>query len=56
MTREQLAVAAGISYTSIGRMERGTHRPTVETLQAVARALGCTVVDLLTDADASEVA
>lgn len=56
LSREQLAVAAGISSSSVARMELGTHTPNLDTLGAVARVLGCTVADLLTDPEATEVA
>lgn len=52
-----MAVAAGISSSSVARMELGSaHTPNLETLGAVARVLGCTVVDLLGDAGADPAA
>jgi transcriptional regulator with XRE-family HTH domain len=46
VSREQLAVAAGISYDSIRRLERG-FIPRADRLAAIAEALDTTVEDLL---------
>jgi transcriptional regulator with XRE-family HTH domain len=46
---------AGLHYTHIGRFERGTSRPSGDTLKRVADALGVTS-DYLLDGAASEAA
>jgi transcriptional regulator with XRE-family HTH domain len=38
-TREMLAVYAGVSATTVARIERGEHIPRPATLMALARAL-----------------
>lgn len=48
LTQEQLGERAGLSYKFIGEVERGFANPTIETLAGIARALGVTVVDLVT--------
>ena len=45
----ELADAAGIAKGSVAAIEGGRANPTVETISALARALGCTPGDLLTD-------
>lgn len=46
LTREQLAVAAGVTAKTIYSIEHGHSRPQRTTLQAIARALGCSPEDL----------
>ena len=43
LSQEELANRAGLSRTHIGRIEDGTYGVQVETLQAIAEALGMTV-------------
>lgn len=43
LTQEQLAEAAGVSTSFIGHIERGTRVPSVQTLFAICRALGCSL-------------
>ena len=43
LTQEELAVRAGLQRTHIGRIEDGRYGVNVETLQAIAEALGMTV-------------
>lgn len=40
ITREELSAHSGISFTTIGRIERGNSLPTRGTLRLIARALG----------------
>lgn len=40
LTQRQLADLVGTSYSQIARLESGLHKPSVDTLQRVARALG----------------
>ena len=47
MTREELAVAAKTSFHSVAKMEQGTRAPSLELAWRVARALGCTLDDLV---------
>jgi transcriptional regulator with XRE-family HTH domain len=50
VTQEDLSHAAGISTSTLGRIERGTYEPRLPTLRKLAQALGVPVADLL-DAD-----
>ena len=43
MTQEQLSDMAGIQRTHLGRIEAGKYAVTLETIQAIAEALGMTV-------------
>lgn len=40
LTQEQLAVKAGVTQTTIARLESGTNNPTFATVSRVAKALG----------------
>ena len=43
MSQEQLAQAAGLQRTRVGRIEGGKYAVTLEVVQAIAEALGMTV-------------
>ena len=43
MTQEELAIRAGLQRTHVGRIEAGRYAVTLETVQAIAQALGMTV-------------
>lgn len=43
MSQEQLAAKAGLQRTHISRIEAGKYAVTLETVQAIAEALGMTV-------------
>jgi transcriptional regulator with XRE-family HTH domain len=48
MTQQALAVAAGVSISVVTKLEQGQNEdPRVSTLQALARALGVKVDDML---------
>jgi len=47
LSRERVAVAAGVSVSSIERWEQGGAQPGVEAAARVATTLGVTVDDLL---------
>lgn len=49
---EQLADACGITRNYLGTVERGRRDPHVSTLLSIARALGCTITELLGHPDA----
>lgn len=49
LTREQLAVAAGLTGRTVERIELGLGNPTLSTLEALAKVLGCRVADLLSN-------
>ena len=53
-TRRRLSIASGVTENSIFRYERKMRVPDVETAGTMARALGCTVDDLLSDTHESE--
>ena len=46
LTQEALGERAGLSYKFIGEVERGLGNPSVETLSAIAGALGADIGDL----------
>ena len=41
MTQAELAVAMGTTRSVVSRLESGKHAPSIDTLAAAARALGC---------------
>ena len=43
MSQEQLAQAAGLQRTHVSRIEAGKYAVTLETIQAIAEAIGMTV-------------
>ncbi len=49
LSREALAHAIGRSYMQVGNYERGQQRPPAEVLDEIARVLGCTRDDLLSE-------
>lgn len=51
MTQAELAIAVGVTQPSISDYESGKKRPTIDTAKKLARALGCTVDDLLRSPD-----
>jgi transcriptional regulator with XRE-family HTH domain len=51
-TQEELAERAGIGQAHISRLESGkSDNITIDNLRRIARALGCSVVDLLPEED-----
>jgi transcriptional regulator with XRE-family HTH domain len=50
LAQEQLALAAGISTSTLSRIERELHQPRLPTLRKIAAALDVPIGDLL-DAD-----
>jgi len=51
-TQAELSEKSGIvSQAMISRIEKGEDNAKIDTLRGIAAALGCSVVDLLTDAD-----
>ncbi|MGA0867903.1 MAG: helix-turn-helix domain-containing protein [Planctomycetota bacterium] len=49
LTLDQLAEASGVSPTMLSEVERSVKNPTVKLAYQVARALGCSLTDLLED-------
>ncbi len=43
MTQEELARRAGLQRTHVGRIEGGKYAVTLETVQAIAEAMGMTI-------------
>ena len=43
LMQEELAIRAGLQRTHVGRIEAGRYAVTLETVQAIAQALGMTV-------------
>ena len=51
-TQAELAEKSGIvTQAMISRIEKGEDNAKIDTLRGIAAALGCSVVDLLTDED-----
>ena len=46
-TQRDLAQAAGVTHTTIVRLERGQHEPNITTIRKVAEALGVSPAELL---------
>jgi DNA-binding XRE family transcriptional regulator len=46
-TQDQLATAVGMMRSNISRIESAKHRPTLETLEKIAKALRVSVADLV---------
>lgn len=49
LTQQQLATQAGLTDATVCRIENGTVRASVDSLTALAKALGCSVTDLMSD-------
>jgi mRNA interferase RelE/StbE len=47
LSQAALAAKAKINRVTLARIELGIHRPTLDTLDAIARALGVRLVDLI---------
>ena len=47
ITQEELARAAGMMRSNISRIEAAKHRPTLETMERIARVLKVSVADLI---------
>jgi transcriptional regulator with XRE-family HTH domain len=51
VAQETLAHRAGIERSHMGKIERGEHMPTLSLVLKIARALGCSAADLMTDTE-----
>ena len=51
ISQEELASRAGLYRTYIGDVERGVRNISLNNIQKLAGALGCSMSDLLRDAD-----
>ncbi|ETA72693.1 MULTISPECIES: helix-turn-helix domain-containing protein [Mesorhizobium] len=49
LSQERLALAAEIDRSYVGRIERGSENVTIDTLEALAKALGVPAAALLTE-------
>jgi transcriptional regulator with XRE-family HTH domain len=47
MTQEELADAVGMMRNNISRIEAAKHRPTLDTLERIAKALKVSVAELI---------
>jgi ribosome-binding protein aMBF1 (putative translation factor) len=54
MSREQLAVWAGTSSSTVYRIERGESSPTFENMTSIARVLGITLSELVAAAEGGD--
>ena len=53
LTQQQLADKSGISRVTLARIETGACNPSLDSLRALALALGCTIDQLLGESIAS---
>jgi transcriptional regulator with XRE-family HTH domain len=51
LAQEQLALAAGISTSTLSRIERELYQPRLPTLRKISQALGVPVAELLDAGD-----
>lgn len=51
ITQEQLANAIGVSRPLISQIETGTCSPSIQTAMALAKALDCTIDELLAESE-----
>lgn len=51
LSQEELADVCGLHRTYVGSVERGERNVTLSSLETIAKALGVSVVDLLTPED-----
>ncbi|MEW9570247.1 helix-turn-helix domain-containing protein [Rhodanobacter sp. Si-c] len=51
VAQEDLANLAGIERSHLGKIERGTHMPTLALILKIARALGCSAADLMAETE-----
>jgi transcriptional regulator with XRE-family HTH domain len=51
LSRSALAAKAGLHQTYIGLLERGKRSPNMDTAQAIARSLGCSLSRLVIEAE-----
>jgi transcriptional regulator with XRE-family HTH domain len=52
--QEALAFKAGVSTSTISRIERGQHKPSLPTLRKIAAGLGISLAELIEAADHPE--
>jgi transcriptional regulator with XRE-family HTH domain len=51
LSRAALAASAGLHQTYIGLLERGKRSPNLDTAQAIAKSLGCSLSTLIIEAE-----
>jgi XRE family transcriptional regulator, regulator of sulfur utilization len=51
VAQEALAHLAGIERSHLGKVERGEHMPTLALILKIARALGCSSAELMTETE-----
>jgi transcriptional regulator with XRE-family HTH domain len=51
VAQETLANLADIERSHMGKIERGEHMPTLAIILKIARALGCSAADLMTETE-----
>jgi transcriptional regulator with XRE-family HTH domain len=51
ISRAALAASAGLHQTYIGLLERGKRSPNLDTAQAIAKSLGCSLSTLIIKAE-----
>jgi transcriptional regulator with XRE-family HTH domain len=49
--QESLAFKAGVSTSTVSRIERGLHKPSLPTLRKIAAGLGMSLTELMEAAD-----
>lgn len=51
VAQETLAHLAGVERSHMGKVERGEHMPTLALILKIARALGCSSAELMTETE-----
>ena len=54
LSQKELADKVGIEQSALSHLETGRNNPTITTAQALAKALGCTVDDLIREPEAED--
>ena len=49
LTQQQLAEKCGVNQNSISRYEKGVREPSIKVMKALAKALDCSIDELLRD-------
>jgi DNA-binding XRE family transcriptional regulator len=49
MSQAELGERSGVAASHLSNIEKGRSNPTLEVMEAIAKALNCSVVDLLGD-------
>jgi transcriptional regulator with XRE-family HTH domain len=54
VSRSALAAKSGLHQTYVGLLERGKRSPNLDTAQAIAKSLGCSLSQLIVEAEKAQ--